>query len=91
MTEPVIAVVRLSRDCYRQRPGEHAAGGERGLPSRQPVIADHTVGGVDNQNGAVASTAIPKGVGELVSLRHRRRKMVLSYRYRPEPQTLPAE
>ena len=33
----------------------------------------------------------PEWVGELASLRHRRRKMLPSCRYRPEPKTLPAD
>jgi hypothetical protein len=66
-------------------PPEASAG-----PSRQPVDADHTVGGVDNQNGAVAFHRDPEGVGELASMRHCRRKVLPSYRYRPEPQQTPS-
>jgi hypothetical protein len=45
------------------------------------------VDNVGNQNGAVAFHRDPEWVGELASLRHRRRKMLPSCRYRPEPLT----
>jgi hypothetical protein len=44
------------------------------------------VDNVEGQNGAVAFHRDPEGVGELASLRHHRRKMLTSCRYRSEPQ-----